>query len=1060
VLAALSLNPLVGISSCPDMPRSFIKAEKAEPADAAKKVHDNVSGKSLESLRSMMQVELREQCRIQGFSQCGSKEVLAQRLFQKLNPQEPLPESVQCGADPSSALAMALQMQKTLQAQQEQITSLTSQLGRLTDNNELPAPNASAQEKPLDDSPSLGLVQDQPPAKKARGRPPKSPSYGLRSPMSPPPPEIDSCLRFPMSPLPPDIYSVLQDEQDAVSGSNSRQPAESSLPMTLPPFQNASLSQEGQDAALSSAPIKENISAPPSKTRSWQRFRVPSGAESGQTSARIPPGAKRSLTKHAEHSTARISPGAKIPAATVVQNTAPSPSQSLFEAKKPVSTEIQKAGWVPDDISTAAKTKVVAAIDTACVSDPASSLEVGSPKTPVRTPRLARLFPTTAHKLESTLASTSHEQIPPCPAAPDIEDAHGEFYAEVRRLFRLSESDSLGKFAELSRIACQLLSTLRSGDSREPPAKRTRVSEAHRALEHVLEVVSMRLAPAEDFAEPPSKHQPDEPPEESCVPVPVTSLPLAPGCWHSKGDLRWAHVELGQALASVSTEGSDGTRTVSRQAIESWLDTPAADRIRAFHLEGGCRRTAELMTEDELPILDRFIERVLYEANICHAPFSGFRDAEEDEVRDMPKIFAAFGRFLQDEVKLQPSTLKPYLESFGKCFRYDGKSPAEMATLAYLDRSKHTYEDALCNHIMACSLSRFSVFWQKFGSRPFTGDADASGVFSGNLLSSPLTRRQPEEGDGSESARHVDMLPASWRSDVGTLPEGWHVHGKTQRILAWTSPTGEWHMKKSELVRRLACLQLPPPLFYVPPPPVATPEKQPRPEREKMTFLPLSELLNPVPKTGEQGAAEERDRKLLPQVITTFMRLGNGRTEHRECTRKAHAMTLFKIVSDSQRSFEALTEPSFFDLMYRCSENKRNHGAYTSAIRCFSEFWEFIGGYDGDFDVADREMMQRSLHVKPSLVDHPGGEMCGYGGICGGDLCRWSKRWCETCGTVLRCGKHEEHSQQMCREIFWSKHRADGTPVRTIADFFGTKAAKKTAPAAIDGATGTGLEAN
>ena len=67
-----------------------------------------------------------------------------------------------------------------------------------------------------------------------------------------------------------------------------------------------------------------------------------------------------------------------------------------------------------------------------------------------------------------------------------------------------------------------------------------------------------------------------------------------------------------------------------------------------------------------------------------------------------------------------------------------------------------------------------------------------------------------------------------------------------------------------------------------------------------------------------------------------------------------------------------------------------------------------------------------------------GGCGAGGGGVAG-DLCAWTKRQCETCGTMLRCSKHEKHRMQTCREVFWSKHGADGTRVRTLASFCGAQ---------------------
>ena len=40
---------------------------------------------------------------------------------------------------------------------------------------------------------------------------------------------------------------------------------------------------------------------------------------------------------------------------------------------------------------------------------------------------------------------------------------------------------------------------------------------------------------------------------------------------------------------------------------------------------------------------------------------------------------------------------------------------------------------------------------------------------------------------------------------------------------------------------------------------------------------------------------------------------------------------------------------------------------------------------------------------------------------------------------MLRCSKHEKHRVKTCREVFWSRHGADGTRVRTLASFCGAQ---------------------
>jgi len=223
---------------------------------------------------------------------------------------------------------------------------------------------------------------------------------------------------------------------------------------------------------------------------------------------------------------------------------------------------------------------------------------------------------------------------------------------------------------------------------------------------------------------------------------------------------------------------------------------------------------------------------------------------------------------------------------------------------------------------------------------------------------------------------------------------------------------------------------------------------------------PLLDLLGPA---GEGEAATEKDRLLLPKVITTFSRrLGEQKNDRqRQTTRDAYVLATFKLFSQSGRSLQAMAAPRFAELAAHSEEARKNRVLLT-ALRTFQRFWEEVGGYEGVFDEADRESMNLALNVRPCLVDAAG--ECGALGHAG-RACARPNQECQTCGTFrLRCSTHCEHSPQECREIFWSKHSSKGTKLRTVANWFRLASSPSTpasaasaapdaaaAPAAADG---------
>lgn len=583
----------------------------------------------------------------------------------------------------------------------------------------------------------------------------------------------------------------------------------------------------------------------------------------------------------------------------------------------------------------------------------------------------------------------------------------------------------------------------RDGTERLPDHKRRELSfnKTRGILEQVLDINKTAeeyppsiasgavgfVAESEDL---PVRCGPFESPKEESTPS--KAAPTAPSARalgrpsKSSSVQFWERAELDRALAGIPKESVGGPRILKKSDVLKWLDSPAAARIHALQLAEGVRKTAALVTEEQEPLLQNFLDRVVFEADLCHPPFSGLRDAEPDEVTELPRIAAEFASHLAGIPTVGDKTREVYVQSFLRAFELDGKAPEEMASLAYGEAVRHTYEDVVHNHIMSASLRKFAVFWQECGGRPFIHDTEAPPLKQATPQPRAAARREAQEGDGSAEARAAEGLP-----------EGWCVHRTSSRVLAWTTPRGEWLIRKPELMRRLRPPAAPALQFVPAPPPV----KLPLVAAVKTGELPsLMSLLQPMPKAGEQGAAAKRDRDLLPQVIATFVRVAPDNGGACQATRLAHASCLFRIFAESQRSLEAMAQTSFADIVARSAENKRNQNMFVFALLSFRAFWLQHGGYEAELDDADGESLQSSLQVVPMMTETD--EECSVCNDSKDDLFRQLKRKCETCSTVLCCEKHEEHSTQACKSVFWTKYQTDGTRVRTMADFFGKKAVR------------------
>jgi len=210
----------------------------------------------------------------------------------------------------------------------------------------------------------------------------------------------------------------------------------------------------------------------------------------------------------------------------------------------------------------------------------------------------------------------------------------------------------------------------------------------------------------------------------------------------------------------------------------------------------------------------------------------------------------------------------------------------------------------------------------------------------------------------------------------------------------------------------------------------------------KMSLKPMAEIFSEVAAAGPENEAGAKDKELLPRVLATFSRYLTETlaASTKQLTRDNYILTLFKTFARSGLSLDALAQPSLGTHLAQSEEHKKSHGCTTVALRRFSNFWREAGGYDAQFDDADRDSIILSLGIKPVLVDAAG--LCGAGAHAG-CLCTRPKQRCETCGLEMRCARHEDikHTTADCREIFWAKHSPDGKRSRTIADFMKPRAA-------------------
>jgi len=404
-----------------------------------------------------------------------------------------------------------------------------------------------------------------------------------------------------------------------------------------------------------------------------------------------------------------------------------------------------------------------------------------------------------------------------------------------------------------------------------------------------------------------------------------------------------------------------------------------------------------------------------------------FRDATPEERNDMPRICMAFDTYLKSQ-GTKDVTRTCYGQQIVMCFAHDGKAPAVMATASYCLAVRKTLEDCNNNHLQSAALGKFANFWSSWAVDDVAVASEVAEEIPKRFQLKPAAPRRsldPEGADGSEVARAEQKLPEGWR--VFRLA--------ANRNLAWCSPGRRVYFSKGDLNRRLPpdvpecsesrCSKRP---RHGSTPDVAgsgSGESQQQGPRQA-----LRDIFNGPASVGDAATAD--DKMLLARVLVTFREHVAANPERRQSTCDNYVMMIFKLFSLSGRRLEVFAQPEFANLVVNSEDNRKCHGQFGTAIRAFATFWQAIGGYEGKFAEASRDMLNKTLNVRPLLTDIQ--KQCGFGGVC-----QRPKQRCETCGSTVLCSKHGSHEVEECRNVFWATHSADGTRMATMRDFMRPK---------------------
>lgn len=427
-----------------------------------------------------------------------------------------------------------------------------------------------------------------------------------------------------------------------------------------------------------------------------------------------------------------------------------------------------------------------------------------------------------------------------------------------------------------------------------------------------------------------------------------------------------------------------------------------------------------------------------------------FRDASCEESMAMPHILAQFQAYLKRK-RYTANTRELYLNIVQEVFTLDRKSPEDVACPSYIEAETMTMEGARSKNLHRAALKRFSDFWQSSSPAVRTGD-DAPLLRARKIQ---VKKRRARAEDGKTSVKDSAMLEACG------VPKDWRLHEVREKAkaLLCSSPRGRFYLKpfaskqtdhqKDEPVELIDSEEendkveaTPPKRTRTPMQELETQQKEDRPRICDSTSVPkadhtplathvqpLLELAGPAT-DGERKS--DRDKMLLSHVLASFDRyLAATREAGTDLECDVYSTQIFKLFCRVGRSFDGLASQRFMTHVSSCAENKQSHGLWYAALQAFVAFWESVGGYHCEFEQCT-DKLTSMLVVKPRLVDVP--LACGYNSHMNTG-CQRARQLCDTCGTVLQCSLHDEHSDTDCREIFWAKHTPAGTLARTMRCF-------------------------
>eukprot|EP00931_Biecheleriopsis_adriatica_P062135 TRINITY_DN3740_c0_g1_i2.p1 TRINITY_DN3740_c0_g1~~TRINITY_DN3740_c0_g1_i2.p1 ORF type:complete len:524 (+),score=98.79 TRINITY_DN3740_c0_g1_i2:31-1572(+) len=489
------------------------------------------------------------------------------------------------------------------------------------------------------------------------------------------------------------------------------------------------------------------------------------------------------------------------------------------------------------------------------------------------------------------------------------------------------------------------------------------------------------------------------------------------------------------ALAKLkAVEGSDSRTSAYREILEAVCAVPDPIPVLGGVIAVGGSQSSraaddaaatELCTPESKTRKPPRLKREVPQDERVTPDSSTFKDATPEEKNDMPRICFDFYKY-QLSKDMKESTARTYALAVKGCFEYDGKAPAVMATESYVEAVRRTYEDVAYHHNASAGLKRFADFWASRSDDSSETPEEVPKLYS---LKS------------SQSRRSVDYETAQEVTAEDNLPEGWRVLRAlgSKRILFWFSPCRRMFNSLSQVTHWLT------------PVPV---EEEDKTESERCSKKARKLLAadgtsdggldsqGQVPQQSmrdifstsptEAEAASTKDRTMVASVLVTFRQHIASTLERNQKTCDHYVLSVFKVFTQSGRSLEAIAQPEFIQAIANSEENRKRHNQTGAAVKAFGAFWQEVGGYSGTFAEASRDMLNKTMSVRPVMRDIQ--RQCGHGGVCQ----RW-KQQCETCGTTILCSKHGKHEQEECREVFWATHSTDGKRCATLRDFMRPK---------------------